>query len=777
MATSSAASNSNAGEATSDVNIQNALKRASGDIGWEFGELVDASALDKIKCKLCSKVMSGGIYRLKCHVAGRSGNVRACHKASKEAIKACVEALDVKNKKKTEKQIEESELRNEVSISGGATEMDEDMEVTGSKRRIDHGPMGRFVETNSQANTDSTKFTKQASLVALMDKKKVIDTQQYIARWAIENGIAFNAIQSDSFKLMTEAIGQFGPGLPTPSRYRLSGPCLKAEVARVKNSLKKHEDEWGISGCSIMTDAWTDRKRRSIMNLCVHCREMISFISSREDSDASHTGTYIFDYVDKCIEDVGQEKVVQVVTDNASNNMAAASLMEKKRPNLFWTSCAAHTVNLMLEAIGKLPRFKSAIDKARALTIFIYAHHSTLSMMRKMTKKRDIVRPGVTRFATNYLCLQSLVEKKEQLRHMFTSEEWARNSHSKSAKGKLAYATVVSISFWKSVNSCLLVFHPLVKVLRLVDSDRPSMPWLYGELQAAIREIKEDVCSGLEKNYKPILDIIDSKSKGRLDSSLHLVGYLLNPYYFAKNRVNIGDDATIMEAFLDCVEKFFPDDLTTQGIVSDDELIKYKKLEGMFGRKQAIFSYESKGVNEFNPAGWWSNYGGSTPNLKKMAIRILSLTTSSSGCERNWSTFEGVHTKKRNRLDSERLNNLVYVQFNAKLLYKKQRVSNDKDVLQADDCTKAQHWLVDGVDDESDVDPVTGATWEVLDQAVGADEMLQPRRSTRNIREIDEEEFVSEESSEEDDGYDFESDEERDVPLVEEQDDIFENDD
>ncbi|XP_038711795.1 uncharacterized protein LOC120005989 [Tripterygium wilfordii] len=178
-----------------------------------------------------------------------------------------------------------------------------------------------------------------------------------------------------------------------------------------------------------------------------------------------------------------------------------------------------------------------------------------------------------------------------------------------------------------------------------------------------------------------------------------------------------------------------------------------------------------------NAAGWWSNYGGSTPNLKKMAIRILSLTISSLGCERNRSTFEGVHTKKRNRLDSERLNNLVYVQFNAKLVYKKQKVSNDKDVLQAYDCTKAQHWLVDGVDDESDVDPVIGATWEVLDQAVEVNEVLQPRRSTRNAREIGEEEFVSEESSEEDDGCDFESNEERDVPLVEERDEIFENDD
>lgn len=128
-----------------------------------------------------------------------------------------------------------------------------------------------------------------------------------------------------------------------------------------------------------------------------------------------------------------------------------------------------------------------------------------------------------------------------------------------------------------------------------------------------------------------------------------------------------------------------------------------------------------------------------------------------------------MHTKKRNRLDSSRVSNLVYVQFNAKLLHKKKRVSDDKDVLQTDDVSKAQHWLVDGIDDDYDLDPLTGATWEVLDNAVGADEMLEPRRSTRNLRELDEEEFVSESSEEEEDGDDdFESDEERDVVLEDE---------
>lgn len=44
---------------------------------------------------------------------------------------------------------------------------------------------------------------------------------------------------------------------------------------------------------------------------------------------------------------------VQVVTHNASNNMAAAKLMMEKRPNVFWTSCVTHTLNHMLEGTGK----------------------------------------------------------------------------------------------------------------------------------------------------------------------------------------------------------------------------------------------------------------------------------------------------------------------------------------------------------------------------------------------------------------------------------------
>jgi hypothetical protein len=40
---------------------------------------------------------------------------------------------------------------------------------------------------------------------------------------------------------------------------------------------------------------------------------------------------------------------------------------------------------------------------------------------------------------------------------------------------------------------------------------------------------------------------------------------------------------------------------------------------------------------------------------------------SSSGCERNWSTFTLVHTKLRNWLSYDKLHKLVYVRYNLKV--------------------------------------------------------------------------------------------------------------
>ncbi|KZV45876.1 hypothetical protein F511_35544 [Dorcoceras hygrometricum] len=69
--------------------------------------LIDPKNLDKVKCKLCGKVMSGGVYRIKEHIGNIPGNVSGCQKASQE---------EGRNRKKN-KRMEEENCRAEVNIS------------------------------------------------------------------------------------------------------------------------------------------------------------------------------------------------------------------------------------------------------------------------------------------------------------------------------------------------------------------------------------------------------------------------------------------------------------------------------------------------------------------------------------------------------------------------------------------------------------------------------------------------------------------------------------
>lgn len=104
-----------------------------------------------------------------------------------------------------------------------------------------------------------------------------------------------------------------------------------------------------------------------------------------------------------------------------------------------------------------------------------------------------------------------------------------------------------------------------------------------------------------------------------------------------------------------------------------------------------------------------------------------------------------IHTKKRNRLDVSRLNNLVYVQFNSRLMNKKKRgMDNNVDVLLANDASKAQDWIIPGLCHGED---------EMGDDFVVDDSV---------VRELEEEDFSSEDEVElNDNEVDFESDEDR----------------
>jgi hypothetical protein len=318
-------------EYTASTDVTHRSKRNSSDVEWEFGVLADPNDPDKVQFLRCKKVVSGGAYRIKQHIAGIIGQVKACKSSTNEDKIKCRNALNEAKKKKKAKQEHMDALRAEVNISNDETiDLDEMEDSFGNlKPSKFFGPIDRFAKVVDKCTS------KQANLSNVIRKEQMNAYKEYICRWVYECAIPFHVFERDSFVKVMQAVGQFGPNGPPPTRYEMGDTFLKKEVERTKSLMTKYEEEWERVGCLIMTDAWSDRKRRSIMNLCVNSKLGTVFIGAKDCSDNAHTSDYIFEYVDSCIEEVGPEKVVQVVTDNASNNMGAAKLLQEKRPKIF----------------------------------------------------------------------------------------------------------------------------------------------------------------------------------------------------------------------------------------------------------------------------------------------------------------------------------------------------------------------------------------------------------------------------------------------------------
>jgi len=126
-----------------------------------------------------------------------------------------------------------------------------------------------------------------------------------------------------------------------------------------------------------MTDGWTDKRRRTILNFLVNSPKGIVFLKSIDSSAISKIANKICKMLDDIVEEIGEENVVQIVTDNAANYKAVGELLMKKRKTLYWTPCAAHCIDLMLEDFEKkVPLFiKILFQKVeKLLPIFILGH-------------------------------------------------------------------------------------------------------------------------------------------------------------------------------------------------------------------------------------------------------------------------------------------------------------------------------------------------------------------------------------------------------------------
>lgn len=130
------------------------------------------------------------------------------------------------------------------------------------------------------------------------------------AWWMYDACISFNVVNYESFEVAIEAIGQYDPGMKSPSFHEVRVSLLKEEVEETNMIKRDHEKEWNTYGCSLTCDGWVDRKNRTLINFLVNTPRGSFLLKSVDASAHSKAGEFLYELTCKYVERVAPSNIV-----------------------------------------------------------------------------------------------------------------------------------------------------------------------------------------------------------------------------------------------------------------------------------------------------------------------------------------------------------------------------------------------------------------------------------------------------------------------------------
>ncbi|XP_015938967.1 uncharacterized protein LOC107464559 [Arachis duranensis] len=368
-------------------------------------------------------IRGGGINRVNHYLSGKGQDIEACQKVPavvRHQFNQNIEDLRTKKRKTQEEYAESYNVCDEV------------------EREFDE------IERNEMRQQQKSRLPTPSSR-----KEKQLKCDIPIARWMMDTSVPLNAVNLAYYQPMIDAIANMGAGYKGPNYGRVRGYLLSKLVEDVKKMIKDY---------------------RTVL------------LKSVDASHVSKTAEALFKLLRDVVLFVGLENVVHVVMDNAANYVDTGRLLELEFPRLYWSPCAAHCVNLMLQDIGKLEEVSEIVSQASMIT--------------------------------------NILAQKDALRAMVTSREWTSSAYSKEAKAKKFVDQVLDSKFWNQCTYIVKLTEPLVRVLRIVDNeDRAVMGFLYQAIYKAREEmLKRNRMR--KKSYDPICrDAFEDHSKWIMEDS------------------------------------------------------------------------------------------------------------------------------------------------------------------------------------------------------------------------------------------------------------------
>ncbi|CAI7926464.1 unnamed protein product [Closterium sp. NIES-53] len=286
-----------------------------------------------------------------------------------------------------------------------------------------------------------------------------------------ENDLAFNASKSKALQAFVDAALIFAKPYTLPTPYKVSGPLLEKLKADTEDLDRPIKDSWSTRGCSQSVDGWTCLKSCGMVCVIVQYDTAPVIVDIVDSKTAKKTGEYLAALIRKLICTLGDRKVVQVVMDNASNNKQAADMLREGFPQVFFTNCATHVLELMLRDMGNIRVVKRVLSQVHRVVMMVKGSASAVVLFREVFSTVSLV--------------------KRALRAMVISEEWEEVAVARTEEGRAVRTLLLDDFFWDLVTAVHRLMTPVYGVLRVVDKRSLIMGVIYGRMIDATIQTNE----------------------------------------------------------------------------------------------------------------------------------------------------------------------------------------------------------------------------------------------------------------------------------------------
>ncbi|GBG83217.1 hypothetical protein CBR_g36831 [Chara braunii] len=447
--------------------------------------------------------------------------------------------------------------------------------------------------------------------------------------------------------------------------------------------------KWDNTGCTLITDGCTDRRYRPVMNFIGTGESGAILLKVVDVSKKKKTAIALAMMWEQVIRDIGVQRVNAICTDNAEVNKQAARILgrhtDRDISSIPWVPCAAHCLSLLMKDICELDWVKEVVQRTKMMVKFIRRHHHTASLYTKcseLSRELTLILPTEVRFASSYMMMNRFWGRRRVLEDMM-EEGWrllrwsARKDRDKS---DTTYMTVTGNEWWVRLSTVLDVLEPIYELLRKMDRNGTAPPSLW-HFDEGLRRRLNTLTGLTDVQRQAIMKAVRKRTK-MMRQPVHAANFLLDPRRrdmkwlmdmqtpLVQNTLKFFLSQCKEEVTWGCREQL---DLwadlqafhrePTGDVVKDP--VTGKVVEESFWTEFAKFD---SSLTQMTASEWWNAHGASHKKLRDIVVRVTTMWSTANPCERNWSSLDLVHDKRRGPLSPDSLAKLVYVHWNLQLL-------------------------------------------------------------------------------------------------------------